>query len=252
MARELDDLILHLRTNEAELGTWVVQTAGDPQAVLAAERALTAHSDSHWFLNEVRHYLKRVLKRLDTTSRSLIAVITPGSCFVGMLFELALACDRQYMLAGVPEDGEAAEPARVQLTEANVGAFPMANGLSRLASRFQGHPGALDAARELLGQPLAAAQAREAGLVTFTPDDIDWEDEVRLALEERASFSPDALTGMEANYRFVGPETLETKIFGRLSAWQNWVFSRENAAGPDGALRRFGTGQRPAFDRKRA
>jgi benzoyl-CoA-dihydrodiol lyase len=201
MTRELDDLILDLRTNEPELGTWVIKTAGDPQQVLAWDRLLLDHAGD-WLANEIVHYLKRTLKRLDVTSRSLIALIEPGSCFAGSLLELALAADRSYMLAGVFEEIEA------------------------------------DAAERL-------------GLVTFAPDDIDWDEEVRIAVEERASFSPDALTGMEANYRFAGPETLETKIFGRLSAWQNWIFNRPNASGPNGALRRFGTGQRAHFDRKR-
>jgi len=254
MTRELEDLILHLRTNEAEIGTWVVKTRGQIEGALAFERVIARHSSSDWLVNEVRHYFKRVLKRLDVTSRSLVALIEPGSCFAGALLELALACDRQYMLDGVLEDdeaGEEGEAARIVVSESNFGAFPMANGLTRLGARFFGHEEREEAARQRLNQPLSAEEALELGLVTFTPDDLDWEEEVRIALEERASLSPDALTGMEANLRFVGPETMETKIFGRLSAWQNWVFSRDNAAGPEGALRRYGTGQRPAFDRRR-
>ncbi|NGN64166.1 benzoyl-CoA-dihydrodiol lyase [Streptomyces sp. A7024] len=248
VTRELDDLVLRLRTNEPELGTWLFRTTGDTARVLDHDAFLTAHAE-HWFLNEVRHYAKRTLKRLDASSRSLIAAVEPGSAFAGLLLELALACDRQYMLDGVFEDAdEPGEPAELVLTEANLGAYPMANGLSRLRNRFCGKPAP---GEETLGKPLDAAAAAELGLVTFTPDDIDWDDELRLALEERAAFSPDALTGMEANYRFAGPETLETKIFGRLTAWQNWIFTRPNASGPEGALRRYGTGQRAVFDRKR-
>jgi benzoyl-CoA-dihydrodiol lyase len=241
MTRELDDLILRLRLNEFELGTWIVKTAGDADAVLACERLLLSSGD--WLSNEIRHYVKRTLKRLDVTSRSLVALVEPGSCFAGILLELALACDRQYMLA---------DPAnRIVLSEANFGAFPMGNGLSRLASRFYGTPDQVHALRELVGEALAAEHALALGLVTEAPDDLDWDDEVRLAIEERAALSPDALTGMEANHRFTGPETIETKIFGRLAAWQNWIFSRPNASGPDGALSRYGTGQRPRFDRRR-
>ncbi|WP_419999827.1 2,3-epoxybenzoyl-CoA dihydrolase [Streptomyces boninensis] len=248
VTRELDDLILRLRTNEPELGTWLFRTTGDPAAVLDHDAFLTTHAD-HWFINEVRHYTKRTLKRLDASSRSLIAAIEPGSAFAGLLLELALACDRQYMLDGVFEDApDPGDPAELVLTEANLGAYPMANGLSRLRNRFCGKPAP---GEEALGKPLDAAAAAALGLVTFTPDDLDWDDELRLTLEERAAFSPDALTGMEANYRFAGPETLETKIFGRLAAWQNWIFTRPNASGAEGALRRYGTGQRPVFDRKR-
>jgi benzoyl-CoA-dihydrodiol lyase len=249
VTRELDDLILQLRTNELELGTWVLRTEGDSGAVLAHDRLLTAHAGD-WLVNEVRHYLKRTLKRLDVSSRSLIALVEPGSCFAGPLLELMLAADRSYMLDGLPE-GQAGEPAAVVLGDANFGALPMGNGLSRLAVRFLADPGHLDSLRELAGEPLDAPRALELGLVTSAPDDLDWEDEVRLVLEERASFSPDALTGMEANLRFCGPETLETKIFARLTAWQNWIFSRPNAAGPEGALRQYGTGQRASFDRRR-
>jgi benzoyl-CoA-dihydrodiol lyase len=251
VTRELDDLILDLRTNELELGTWVIKTAGDPQRVLAYDRLLRQNCGD-WLANEIVHYLKRTLKRLDVTSRSLIALIEPGSCFAGSLLELALAADRSFMLAGTFEDADPdAVPATVTLDEMNLGPLPMANGLTRLQTRFFGDDAALAAAREAAGQPLDAEAAEQLGLVTFAPDDIDWDEEVRIAVEERASFSPDALTGLEANYRFAGPETMETKIFGRLTAWQNWIFNRPNAAGPDGALRRFGTGQRAHFDRKR-
>jgi benzoyl-CoA-dihydrodiol lyase len=249
VTRELDDLILQLRTNELELGTWVLRTRGDSAAVLAHERLLTEHAGD-WLVNEIRHYLKRTLKRLDVSSRSIIALVEPGSCFAGPLLELLLAADRGYMLDGVLE-GADGEPATLTLGETNFGVLPMPNGLSRLEVRFLGEPDRVDGLRALAGEPLEAARALELGLVTSAPDDIDWEDEVRLALEERASFSPDALTGMEANLRFPGPETLETKIFARLSAWQNWIFSRPNAAGPDGALRAYGTGQRASFDRRR-
>jgi len=253
MCRELDDLILWLRTNEVEAGTWVVRTSGDAAAVARHERLIEAAAGEDWLAGEIRHFLKRTLKRLDVTSRSLIALIEPGSCFAGPLLELALACDRQYMLDGVPEDGgEAAGPAAIMLTGGNFGAYPMANGLSRLATRCHGEPARLAKLEQETGRPIEAAEALELGLVTFTPDDLDWDDEVRIALEERASLSPDALTGMEANLRFPGPETMETKIFARLTAWQNWIFTRPNAAGPDGALRRYGTGQRAVFDKKRA
>ncbi len=251
LARELDDLILRLRTNENELGTWVFRTTGDAAKVVAYDAQLADLADD-WFVNEVRHYLKRTLKRLDVTSRSLIAVIEPGSCFAGVLAELALACDRQYMLDGVYEDVDPdADPAAIQLTPGNDGSYPMGNDISRLESRFWGRPEDLEKARDTIGSPLDAAAADEAGLVTMALDDIDFEDEIRIVLEERASLSPDALTGMEANHRFVGPETTETKIFGRLTAWQNWIFIRPNASGPDGALRRYGSGQRGHYDYKR-
>ena len=252
--RELDDLILDLRTNEPELGTWVVRTEGDPRRVLAYDRLLLGNRGD-WLVNEIVLYLKRTLKRLDVTSRSLIALIEPGSCFAGSLLELALAADRSYMLAGVFENGADtgpdAEPAVVTMGEMNRGPLPMGNGLTRLRTRFFGDPDGLAALEERAGEALLAEDAERLGLVTFAPDDIDWAEEVRMAVEERSSFSPDALTGLEANYRFAGPETIETKIFGRLSAWQNWIFSRPNAAGPDGALSKYGTGQRACFDRKR-
>jgi benzoyl-CoA-dihydrodiol lyase len=252
VARALDDLVLRLRTNEGDLGTWVFRTTGDLDRVLAHDARLAELADSDWFGNEVAGYLRRTFKRLDVTSRSLFAVIEPGSCFGGFLLELALACDRQYMLEGVYEDVDPdADPAVLALTDANTGAYPMGNGLSRLDARFHGHDDLRDAATATVGERLDAARAAELGLVTMALDDIDFEEELRIVLEERASLSPDALTGMEANLRFVGPETLETKIFGRLTAWQNWVFVRPNASGPDGALRRFGSGQRGSFDEKR-
>jgi benzoyl-CoA-dihydrodiol lyase len=248
VARELDDLVLRLRTNELDLGSWVIRTEGDADLVAAYDDQL-AELSGNWFCNEVLHYLKRTFKRLDVTSRSLFAVIEPGSCFTGTLFELALACDRQYMLDGVLEDVDPdATPATVQVTEANLGRYPMGNGLTRLQSRFYRRPKELDAVVAQLGQPLDAAAADDLGLITARPDDLDWDDELRLALEARAALSPDALTGMEANHRFVGPETVETKVFGRLTAWQNWIFIRPNASGPDGALRRFGSGTRAQFD----
>jgi benzoyl-CoA-dihydrodiol lyase len=224
--------------------------------VLAYDDLLVGGSGD-WFANEVLHYLKRTLRRLDVTSRSLLAVIEPGSCFAGSLLELALAADRSFQLAGVFEDtdrntgGPDAAPAAVTLADINFGPLTMSNGLTRLQTRFWGDDASLEAASKRRGGALEAEDATDLGLVTFAPDDIDWDEEIRIAIEERASFSPDALTGLEANYRFAGPETMETKIFGRLSAWQNWIFNRPNASGPDGALRRFGTGQRAAFDRNR-
>jgi benzoyl-CoA-dihydrodiol lyase len=254
VTRELDDLILDLRTNETELGTWVFRTDGNPAAVLAYDELLLANA-GHWFANEVLHYLKRTLRRLDVTSRSLIAVIEPGSCFAGSLLELALAADRSFQLAGVFEDADPktrdAEPATITLGDINVGPLTMSNGLTRLQTRFWGDEAGYEAAGKRRGAALEGEDAAGLGLITFAPDDIDWDEEIRIATEERASFSPDALTGLEANYRFAGPETMETKIFGRLTAWQNWIFNRPNASGPDGALRRFGTGQRAVFDRKR-
>ena len=252
MARELDDLILDLRTNEPEIGAWVLRTQGSAERVLACDALLLANAATDWLANEVVLYLKRTLKRLDVTSRSLIALVEPGSCLAGSLLELAMAADRSFMLSGVFEDVDPdAVPAALTVGAMNLGPLPMGNGLTRLQTRFLGDPDTLAAAEKSAGDPLEAGDAEALGLVTFAPDDIDWDDEVRLALEERASFSPDALTGLEANYRFAGPETMETKIFGRLSAWQNWIFYRPNASGPDGALRAYGTGKRADFDRKR-
>jgi benzoyl-CoA-dihydrodiol lyase len=251
LTRELDDLILDLRTNEPEIGSWVFTTAGHPERVLSYDRLLLEHLDD-WLVTEIVQYYKRTLKRLDVTSRSLIALIEPGSCFAGSLLELALAADRTYQLVGVFEDVDPdASPAAIVVDEMNFGPVPMANGLTRLQTRFLGDDDALADVDKVRGDAVLAEDAERLGLVTFAPDDIDWDEEVRIAVEERASFSPDALTGLEANYRFAGPETMETKIFGRLTAWQNWIFTRPNASGPDGALRRFGTGQRPEFDRKR-
>ncbi len=248
-ARELDDALLHLRLNELETGVLVFKTAGDPALAVAHEKLLL-DNDGHWLANEILLYWKRVLKRVDLTSRSLVALLEPGSCFAGLLAELAFACDRSYMAEGSFE-GDNRPPATLTLTPSNFGRFPMSNGLSRLETRFLGEPESLEAAERHLGEPLAAEQAMDLGLVTFAYDDIDWEDEVRIFLEERASFSPDAMTGMEANLRFPGPETMETRIFGRLTAWQNWIFQRPNAVGESGALRRYGTGLRGEYDRRR-
>ena len=241
---------MHLRLNEEEIGTWVFRTIGDAALVTAAEKPLLHHA-GHWLVREIRLYLKRTFKRLDVSSRSLITLIEPGSCFTGILLELALASDRTYMLDGAFDEGEHSPP-RVRLSRLNFGAFPMVNGLSRLETRFLGRPDRLEALGEVVDQELDTTEAEEQELVTFIPDDIDWEDEVRLAIEERASFSPDALTGMEASLRFGGPETMESKIFGRLSAWQNWIFQRPNASGDEGALKRYGTGKKTVFDKKRA
>jgi benzoyl-CoA-dihydrodiol lyase len=252
VARELDDLILDLRTNETEIGTWVLRTEGDSVRVLAYDALLLENATTDWLANEIVLYLKRTLKRLDVTSRSLIALIEPGSCFAGSLLELALAADRSYMLFGVFEDVDPdATPAAVSVGPMNLGPLPMGNGLTRLQTRFLGDEAALAGTEKRVGDPLEAEEAEKLGLITFAPDDIDWEEEVRIAVEERSAFSPDALTGLEANYRFAGPETIETKIFGRLTAWQNWIFYRPNASGPDGALRAYGTGKRADFDRKR-
>jgi benzoyl-CoA-dihydrodiol lyase len=249
VARELDDLILHLRANEEEIGLWVLRTTGSADLVEAHDRALAQH-EADWLVREIRLYWKRTLKRLDVSSRSIFALIEPGSCFAGTLLELALAADRAFMLDGARE-GDARPPAAVRLTRMNFGPYPTVNGLTRLESRFLDEPGRVDDLKGRIGEDLDAAASAEAGLVTFTPDDIDWEDEVRIAIEERAAFSPDALTGMEASLRFGGPETLESKIFARLSAWQNWIFQRPNAVGPKGALKRYGTGERGDFDRRR-
>ena len=250
-ARQFDDALLHLRFNESEVGTWVFTSTGSAQAVADAERVFAADPD-HWLVREARLYWTRVLKRVDVSARTLVATIEPGSAFAGLLAEIVHAADQTFMLEGTWEDDEnPPPPATVRLTDTNKGLFPMSNGISRLETRFWGRPDALAKALDLVGADIDAKQALEAELVTFTPDDLDWEDEVRIMLEERNSFSPDALTGMEANYRFVGPETMETKIFSRLTAWQNWIFQRPNAVGSDGALRRFGTGSRPTYDRKR-
>ena len=250
LARDLDDAMMHLRLNETEIGTWVLQSQGDA-ALVEAYDALLAKEASNWLVREIVLYWKRTLKRLDVSSRSLIALVEPGSCFTGTLFELVLAADRSYMLDGVFE-GSNLPAASVRLTSMNFGPYPMGNGLTRLATRFLAEPSHVDELKGEIGKALDAEAADEAGLVTFTPDDIDWEDEVRLAVEERAGFSPDGLIGMEANLRFPGPETMETKIFARLSAWQNWIFQRPNATGPEGALKLYGTGKQSKYDRKRA
>jgi benzoyl-CoA-dihydrodiol lyase len=249
LARELDDLILHLRINEDAVGVWVLRTEGDSELVEAHDRALVDHRND-WLVREIALYLKRTFKRLDVSSRSLFALIEPGSCFAGTLLELALAADRSYMLAGRRE-GDNRPPATVRLGEVNFGAYPMPNGLSRLASRFLDAPGKVDDLKNEIARDLDAEAAEELGLVTFAPDDIDWQDEVRIAIEERSAFSPDALTGMEASLRFGGPETMESKIFGRLTAWQNWIFQRPNAVGEAGALKVYGSGRRSEFDRRR-
>ena len=241
MARELDDALLHLRLNEPALGLLILRTAGDVDAVLAADTLLDMHA-TDWLVREIRLLLKRVLKRLDLTSRSLIALIEPGSCFAGTLAELAFAADRAVMHG---------EGATLALSRLNFGAYSMSNDLTRLATRFLGESASLDRAREAVGRPLDSDAADALGLITMAFDPIDWDDEVRVMLEERSSFSPDALTAMEANLRFAGPETMETRIFGRLTAWQNWVFQRPNAVGPNGALQRYGSGQRADFDPER-
>jgi benzoyl-CoA-dihydrodiol lyase len=248
-ARELDDAILHLRFNELEIGLLLFTTAGDPAAVLAHERVLLDHPQ-HWLANEILLCWKRVLKRIDMTSRSLAALIEPGSCFAGLLAELAFVADRSYMAAGEFE-GDNRPPAALTLSPANFNPLPMANGLSRLETRFLGDLGSLKAARSKQGEALGAEEAVAHGLVTFAFDDLDWDDEIRIFLEERASFSPDALSGMEANLRSAGPETMETRIFGRLAAWQNWIFQRANAVGDSGALKRYGSGRRGEFDLRR-
>jgi benzoyl-CoA-dihydrodiol lyase len=248
-AREMDDLILHLRTNEEAVGMWVFRSQGDADLVAAYDAALEQHK-GHWLVRETRLFLKRVFKRVDVSSRSIFALVEPGSCFTGTLFELVAAADRSYMLDG-QKDGDNRPPATLRLTGLNFGTYPMGNGLSRIASRNLDDLSRVDQIKKLIGRDLDAEAADEAGLVTFTPDDIDWDDEVRIAIEERAAFSPDALTGMEASLRFGGPETMETKIFGRLTAWQNWIFQRPNAVGDQGALKLYGTGQRAAYDRKR-
>jgi benzoyl-CoA-dihydrodiol lyase len=250
LARELDDAILDIRLNEFETAAIVFKSVGDPQLVLDYDKFLEQQG-KHWLAREIALKWKRVLKRVDLTSRSLVTLVEPGSCFAGTLAELVLAADRSYMLIG-RMDGDNRPPATIALGDANCsGRLPMSNGLSRLATRFLGEPETLDKACRSIGRKLDAEAAEELGLVTFALDDIDWEDEIRVFLEERASFSPDGLTGMEANLRFGGPETMESKIFARLTAWQNWIFQRPNAVGEEGALKRYGTGQKAAFDMKR-
>ncbi|MFM2348288.1 MAG: hypothetical protein RL654_3041 [Pseudomonadota bacterium] len=244
LARELEDAILSMRTNELEIGTWLMKTAGDAAAVQAMDATLLAHQN-HWFVRETTGLLRRTLSRLDVSSRSLFALIEAGSCFAGTFLELALACDRSYHLA-LPDD-EAAAP-KITVGEVNFGLYPMATDQSRLARRFYGEAAPMDAARAAIGQPLDADAAFAIGLVTANPDDIDWPDETRIAIEERVAMSPDALTGMEANLRFNGVENMVTRVFGRLTAWQNWIFQRPNAVGEKGALKVYGKGDKAAFD----
>jgi benzoyl-CoA-dihydrodiol lyase len=260
LARELDDAILHIRINELEVAAIVFKSSGDPAQVLAYDRFLDANKD-HWLAREIRLLWKRVLKRVDLTSRSLVTLIEPGSCFAGTLAELPFASDRSYMLApslpspasggGLGRGGDNKAPATLALADVNFGAYPMSNGITRLACRFLADPADLDRAKTERGKMLDAETAQKLGLITFALDDIDWDDEVRVFFEERASFSPDGLTGLEANLRFAGPETMESKIFARLTAWQNWIFQRPNAIGEEGALKRYGTGQKPVFDTRR-
>jgi benzoyl-CoA-dihydrodiol lyase len=248
-ARELDDAILHLRINELEIAMLVFKSHGEAAHVLACDALLEANK-AHWLVNEIRHYWKRVLKRIDVTSRTLVTLVEPGSCFVGTLAELVFAADRSYMLIG-QKQGDNRPPPSLQLTAMNFGPYPMSHGLTRLQSRFQADPTDVDRAKARIGSTIEAENAEELGLVTFALDDIDWDDEIRVFFEERTSFSPDSLTGLEANLRFVGPETMESKIFARLTAWQNWIFQRPNAVGEDGALRRYGTGVKARFDMTR-
>ncbi|WP_435142027.1 2,3-epoxybenzoyl-CoA dihydrolase [Pseudopelagicola sp. nBUS_19] len=249
LARELDDAILHLRLNEMEIGLLMFRTQGDSNMLLEHERLLLENAD-HWLANEVLHYWKRTLKRVDVTSRSMAALVEHGSCFAGILAELLFAVDRSYMMEDEFE-GDNRPMATVILSPANFGAMTMGNGLTRLTTRFLGEPENVDAAHDALGDELNAVDADDLGLVTEILDDIDWEDEIRIFAEERASFSPDAMTGLEANLRFAGPETMETRIFGRLTAWQNWIFNRPNAVGEEGALQRYGSGVRGKYNMER-
>jgi benzoyl-CoA-dihydrodiol lyase len=249
VARELDDAILHLRINELETAMLVFKSHGERVGVLACDAFLEANK-AHWLVNEIRQYWKRVLKRIDVTSRTLVTLVEPGSCFVGTLAELVFAADRSYMLIG-SRQGDNRAPPTIELSAMNFGPYPMSHGLTRLRSRFQADAEDVLRAQNSIGEALDAEQAEALGLVTFALDDIDWDDEIRVFFEERTSFSPDSLTGMEANLRFVGPETMESKIFSRLTAWQNWIFQRPNAVGEAGALRRYGTGQKAQFDMTR-
>ncbi len=249
LVRSFDDAILHLRANETALGTWILKSQGSLENVLAFDTFLLTHKD-HWFVREVLGYWKRTLKRLDVTSRTIFTLAEPGSCFAGFLGELLFAADRGFMFIGT-RDGDNRPEAKLALSASNFDIFAMPNDLSRLETRFYGEPESLEQARALIGRELDGEEAEDAGLVTYAYDVIDWDEEVRLMIEERAGFSPDSLTGLEANLRFPGPETMETKIFGRLTAWQNWIFQRPNAAGDDGALKRYGTGARPDYDRER-
>ena len=241
MARELDDAILMLRTNQTDIGTWLLKTRGEPDAVLAVDATLDEHR-SHWFVRETIGMLRRTFARLDVSSRTLFALIEPGSCFAGTLFELALAADRSYM---------AAERTSIALSALNFGAYPRVDQLARIDARFYCEPDPVARARAATGKKMNATDALELGLVTVAPDELDWADEIRIALEERASMSPDALTGMEANLRFGATETMETRVFGRLSAWQNWIFTRPNAVGEAGALKVYGSGNKARFNWER-
>ncbi len=249
VARELEDAILHLRVNEPAINVVLLRTDGDARAVLAYDDFLI-RGDGDWLMREIRHYLKRVFKRIDVTAKTFFALIEPGSCFAGTLAELVFAADRSLMLIGTFE-GDNRAPAAITLGKANFGFYPMGNGLTRLQSRFLGEPEAPDALKEKIGQRIEAEEAAELGLVTFAYEDFDWDDELRVMIEERASHSPDSLTGMEANLRFAGPETMETKIFGRLTAWQNWIFQRPNSVGEHGALKLYGSGVKATFDKER-
>ncbi len=249
IARELEDAVLHLRTNEQTIGVVLFRTDGNAQAVLDHDDFL-AKANGDWLMREIRHYLKRVLKRIDVTAKSFISLIEPGSCFAGTLAELAFAADRSLMLIGT-RAGDNRNAAAITLGQANFGFYPMGNGLTRMQTRFLGEPGQLDKLKKKIGQPIEGEEAAELGLVTMAYEDFDWDDELRVMLEERASFSPDAMTGMEANLRFAGPETMETKIFGRLTAWQNWIFQRPNAIGEQGALKLYGSGVSPTFNKER-
>jgi benzoyl-CoA-dihydrodiol lyase len=249
VARELEDAILHLRANEQSIGVMLFRTDGNAQAVLDHDEFL-AKADGDWLMREIRHYLKRVLKRIDVTPRSIVALIEPGSCFAGTLAELAFAADRSLMLVGTRE-GDNRKAAAISLGQANFGAYPMGNGLTRLQTRFLGEQDSIARAKDKIGAAIEGEEAAELGLVTAAYEDFDWDDELRVMLEERTSFSPDAMTGMEANLRFAGPETMETKIFGRLTAWQNWIFQRPNAIGEQGALKLYGSGVSPTFNTER-
>jgi benzoyl-CoA-dihydrodiol lyase len=247
LARELDDAILMLRTNDLDIGLWQLKTRGDIDAVIEADKLMAQFKDN-WFVRETIGFLRRTLRRIDVSSRSLFAVIDEGSCFGGLFLELALAADRSFMLS---LDDDFARAPRIALTSANLGLYPMNNGLSRLATRFANEPAPIAAAGETAGRKLDAAKAAALGLVTFTPDELDWDDELRIAIEERTSLSPDALTGMEASLRFAGAETMDTRIFGRLTAWQNWIFNRPNAVGETGALKVYGSGAKAKFNWER-
>ena len=249
IARELEDAILHLRVNEPSINVVLIRTDGNAQAVIEHDEFL-AKANGDWLMREVRHYLKRVFKRIDLTAKTFFALVEPGSCFAGTLAELAFAADRTFMLIGTRE-GDNRPPATLTLGAANFGFYPMGNGLSRLQSRFLGEPESLELAKKKIGVAVEGEEAAELGLVTFAYEDFDWDDELRVMTEERASHSPDSLTGMEANLRFAGPETMETKIFGRLTAWQNWIFQRPNSVGEHGALKLYGTGVKATFDKER-